>query len=201
MTANRMYLLAAVAVLGLSPGFAQDHMGEHMSNGVRPPSSPSHPTAGQGDSRDKLFLQQALEGSRAQIQLGHLALEASNDPQIKGFAQEVVDDYLTMIEKMKPAARYLGFEMPAALPKSGMKSVERLKSLSGDSFDRAYIEDMLKESQKDVADFKREAASTDNPPLRQLVEQDEEIIAGHLKDIQEIAKAKGLAGSRSGGQS
>jgi putative membrane protein len=50
---------------------------------------------------------------------------------------------------------------------------------------------MVKDHKGDDNDFKLEAQSTQNPQLKQMVMQNDQIIASHLQQIQEIAKSKG----------
>jgi hypothetical protein len=50
---------------------------------------------------------------------------------------------------------------------------------------------MVKEHKSDDSEFKQEAQSTQNPQLKQLVTQNDQIIESQLQQIQQLAKSKG----------
>jgi putative membrane protein len=97
------------------------------------------------------------------------------------------------VEQMKPAAQQLGVKIPDGPSKGQMKNMEKMKALSGDAFDQAYIKDMVKDHKKDSSEFKQEAQSTQNPQLKQLVTEGSQTIDSHLQQIQQIAQAKGTS--------
>jgi putative membrane protein len=144
-----------------------------------------------GPAMDKTFVKKALEGNMAEIQMGQLALQKSNDDQVKQFAQRMVDDHGKMQDQLKPVAEKMGVKVPDGPPKGDMKKMDKMKSLSGDAFDQAYIKDMVKDHKKDSSDFKQEAQSTQNPQLKQLATEGGQTIDSHLQQIQQIAQSKG----------
>ena len=85
----------------------------------------------------------------------------------------------------------MGVKVPDGPSKSQMKSMDKMKALSGDAFDQTYIKDMVKDHKGDDSDFKMEAQSTQNPQLKQLVMQSDQTIESHLQQIEQIAKSKG----------
>ena len=52
---------------------------------------------------------------------------------------------------------------------------------------------MVKDHKSDASEFKQEAQSTQNPQLKQMVMQSDQIIESHLQQIQQIAQTKGTA--------
>ena len=144
-----------------------------------------------GPAVDKEFVKKALEGNMAEVQMGQLALQKSSDDQVKQFAQRMVDDHGKMQDQMKPVAQQMGVKVPDGPSKSQMKNMDKMKALSGDAFDKAYIKDMVKNHKSDDSDFKLEAQSTQNPQLKQMVMQSDQIIESHLQQIQQIAQSKG----------
>ena len=215
MNAKRMYSFAITAALCCTPALAQIGSAAAQPGGSqsgvqsapggandpnRQPGLDNSAAAGvSGPAQDKVFVKKALEGSMAEVQLGQLALQKSNDAQVKEFAQRMVDDHTKMLDQMKPVAQQVGVAVPASPSKSQMKTMDKLKTLSGDAFDQAYIKDMVKDHKEDDADFKREASSTQNPKLREVVQQGDQVIEMHLQHIEKIAKSKG--NTKSSGQS
>jgi putative membrane protein len=144
-----------------------------------------------GPAVDKAFVKKALEGNIAEIEMGKLALQKSNDDQVKQFAQRMVDDHGKMLDELKPVAEQMGVKVPEGPSKGQMKSMDKMKALSGDAFDQAYIKDMVKDHKGDDNDFKMEAQSTQNPQLKQMVMQSDQTIESHLQQIQQLAHSKG----------
>ena len=209
MQAIRMWNLAVAAALCCSPMLAQAPGGAGAGaggGGMQQPSGSNSPssmdqqqqmatsgTSGMntGPAVDKAFVKKALEGNIGEIEMGKLALQKSNDDQVKQFAQRMVDDHGKMQEQLKPAAEQMGVKVPDGPSKGQMKSMDKMKALSGDAFDQAYIKDMVKDHKGDDSDFKMEAQSTQNPQLKQLVMQGDQTIESHLQQIEQIAKSKG----------
>jgi putative membrane protein len=210
MQAIRMWNLAVAAALCCSPMLAQAPGGAGAGAGgggqMQQPSGSNSPSSmdqqqqqqqmgasgmNTGPAVDKAFVKKALEGNIGEIEMGKLALQKSNDDQVKQFAQRMVDDHGKMQDQLKPAAEQIGVKVPDGPSKYQMKSMDKMKALSGDAFDQAYIKDMVKDHKGDDSDFKMEAQSTQNPQLKQLVMQSDQTIESHLQQIEQIAKSKG----------
>lgn len=147
-------------------------------------------TMNTGPAMDKAFVKKALEGNEGEIQMGQLALQKSSDDQVKQFAQHMVDDHGKMQDQLKPVAQQMGVKVPDGPSKGEMKKMDKMKSLSGDAFDQAYIKDMVKDHKSDSSDFKLEAQNTQNPQLKQLASEGSQTIDSHLQQIEQIAKSK-----------
>jgi putative membrane protein len=207
----RMWNLAVAATLCCSPILAQAPSGGGAPSGGQTQQQPSQSTGANspsmqqeqqtggatamnaGPAADKAFVRKALEGNMAEIQMGQLALQKSSDDQVKQFAQRMVDDHGKMLDQLKPAAQAMGVKVPEGPSKGAMKNMDKMKGLSGDAFDQAYIKDMVKDHKKDSSEFKQEAQNTQNPQLKQLVTEASQTIDSHLQQIQQIAQTKGTS--------
>src|SRR5579863_5273324 len=87
--------------------------------------------AGQPSMIDKMFVRKAMEGSMAEVQLGQLTLQKSNNDQVKQFAQHMIDDHTKLNEQMKPVAQQLGVSAPTQVSKKDRKTMDKLQALSG----------------------------------------------------------------------
>lgn len=211
MKANRMWNLAMVAALCTSPMWAQapGSAGAGTQSQQTPPGGAGQPGSGLGSvpgqdqagaagelggpGADKAFVKKALGGSMAEVEMGKLALEKSNNDQVKQFAQKMVDDHGKMIDQMKPVAEQLGVKVPDQPPSGEVKKMDKMKTLSGDAFDKAYAKDMVADHKKDDKEFKQEAQMTKNSQLKDLVMQADQTIAGHLQMAQQLEQQVGGA--------
>jgi putative membrane protein len=164
---------------GQTPGQNNPAMDQQM-NGMN--------AAGQNAAMDKLFVRNALQGGMAEVQLGQLTLQKSNNDQVKQFAQRMIDDHTKLGEQMKPVAQQLGVSEPNGVSKKDKATMAKLESLSGPAYDQAYIKDMVKDHKKDLSDFQTEASSGQDPTVKDAANQGSKVIAQHLQMIQQIAK-------------
>jgi putative membrane protein len=138
--------------------------------------------------QDKAFVHSALEGNLAEVQMGQLAAQKGSSDDVKQFGQKMVNDHTQLNNQMKQAAQQLDVRPPKGLSKKDKEEVAKLQNLSGTQFDNAYIEAMLKDHKKDLSDLKQEAQNTQNPALKQVAQQDAQVVDQHLQLIQQIAR-------------
>ncbi len=144
------------------------------------------------DMGDKAFLKKAMQGGMTEVELGKLALTKSSNDQVKQFAQKMIDDHTKLNDQAKPVAQQLGVSMPDGPSKKDKAMMAKMQSLTGDAFDKAYIQDMVKDHKSDESEFKTEASSGQNPQIKDLAAQGEPVIASHLQMVQQIAKSMNL---------
>lgn len=145
---------------------------------------------------DKAFVRQALQGGMAQVQLGQLALQKSTNPEVKQFAQKMVDDHTKLGDAMKQVAQQMDVKPPDSLSGKDKSMISKLNALNGDAFDKAYIKDMVKDHKQDEKDFKQEAENTSNPALKSIVSQGGQMIGQHLQMIEQIAQKNNVVASK-----
>ena len=143
-------------------------------------------------SDDKKFLEDSAQGSLFEIEAAKLALSKSGDPNVKMFATKMVKDHTMLINSMKPIASSLGVKPPTGPTLLQKAKLEELKLKSGISFDRAYVETMVKDHHDDLKDFTDEEQKTANPKLKAAVEKGAEVIKGHTQMIDGIADKGGI---------
>ena len=144
--------------------------------------------AGQNTAMDKMFVKKALQGGMAEVQLGQLTLQKSNNDQVKQFAQRMIDDHTKLGEQMKPVAQQLGISEPNGISKKDKATMAKLQALSGSAYDQAYIKDMVKDHKQDLSEFQTEASSGQDQTVKDAASQGSKVIAQHLQMIQQIAK-------------
>jgi putative membrane protein len=192
---KRIVALGGAMLLCGSMGFAQMHGSASPSSqapGQNPSTDPQmngmQTAAGQPSSVDKMFVSKAMQGSLAEVQLGQLTLQKSNNPQVKEFAQRMIDDHTKLNEQMKPVAQQLGVTVPDQISKGDRKTVAKLQTLSGLAYDQAYIKDMVKDHKQDLNEFQMEASSGQDQTAKDAANQGSKVIAQHLQMAQQMAK-------------
>jgi putative membrane protein len=143
---------------------------------------------GQPSPTDRMFVTKAMQGSMAEIQLGQLTLEKSQNPQVKQFAQRMIDDHTKLNDQMKPVAQQLGVGVPDQVSKKDRSTMAKLQGLSGSAYDEAYIRDMVKDHKQDLSQFQMEASSGQDQTVKDAAAQGSKVIAQHLQMAQQLAK-------------
>jgi putative membrane protein len=142
-------------------------------------------------SADKTFIKDASEGSLAEVNFAKLALEKSQDPNVRKFAQKMITDHEKLIADMKPfAAKY--HVTPSGTPIMDHAKYQELKLKSGTDFDRAYVEAMVKDHHDDLKKFMDEENSTADPDLKATVAKGEKVVMEHTMMIDNIAHMGGI---------
>lgn len=103
------------------------------------------------------FAQQAAVISQAEIELGQLAAQKSQDDDVREFAQRMVKDHKASSAKLEKVAKQNNLMLPQSLDAEHQAVKQKLSGLQGEAFDREYAKEMAKGHDKAVALF--EAAS------------------------------------------
>jgi putative membrane protein len=195
MKINRMAGVALLGVMAWGAAFAQMHgAGGQATQQMGPHEEAKNDVAG-GPGADQKFLEKAMGSNLAEIQMGRLALEKSTDEQVRHFAIQMTEDHGKMLDDFKQSVQGLNIPVPEEPSKGALKTIDKLKGLSGDAFDQAYVKEMVKAHKEDDKAFKEEARNTTSPQLKEMVTQDLQMIERHLQQIQQIADSKGKAKS------
>lgn len=125
------------------------------------------------------FATQAATIGKAEIELGQLALQRSQDEEVRKYAQRIVADHKAADAKLRKIAAQERLTLPQTLDAEHQAVKQRLSGLQGAAFDREYKKEMAKGHDKAVALF--ESASQ----AQQLPEDLKEFAASTLPTLQE----------------
>jgi putative membrane protein len=114
------------------------------------------------DSQGADFLRAAIQGDNSEIMLGKMAVQnQSASPRVKHFAQMLIEDHSQHLQKAQALAKAQGVEPPNGPNMGADTESAKLHMLSGASFDKEFAQYMINDHQKDIGDFKKEAARHD----------------------------------------
>jgi putative membrane protein len=165
--------------------------------GMQPPSpnppSTDAPRLGRGGeqgttnekSADADFAMAAANGGLLEVELGKLAAERASKAEVKTFGQRMVDDHGKANDELAGIMRSKTLTPPATLKGKERETYERLAKLKDAAFDRAYIADMVKDHQKDVKEFEKEATAGKDPDLKAFADRTLPTLQDHLKMAQQ----------------
>jgi putative membrane protein len=153
---------------------------------------------------DETFLRNAAEGSMAEVKLGQLAEEKAQAPEVKNFAKRMVEDHSKAVEELKQIGSQEGINLPTDTSHKDAETYNRLAKLSGPEFDRAYAQEMVKDHQKDIAEFKKGETEVQKPALKQFAQRELPTLQSHLELAQHMeahVSREGMSKGKAGGAS
>lgn len=179
-----VWFVVALAICGLA---AQQSSDPSNSSGM---SGASTTKASAGKTMaDTKFMKEAAEGGMVEVALGQLAVEKGSSGDVKKFGQRMVDGHSKANDELKQLASQKNVDLPQDLSAKDKTTKAMLEKLSGEQFDQAYIKDMVKDHKKDVADFRRESKSAQDPDVKKFATQTLPTLEDHLKQAESIAPA------------
>lgn len=143
---------------------------------------------------DMRFARDAESGGIAQVRMGQLAVSKSSNPEVKQFAQRMIDDHTKADNKLQSVASKDNINLPAGMTAHEQLIYDNLSKLSGSSFDHAYMFDEVKDHQADVNEFQMEARNGSNQDLKSFAGATLPTLEEHLRLARETNKS--LPGSR-----
>jgi putative membrane protein len=144
--------------------------------------------AGQQASIDKMFVKKAMQDSLAEVALGELTLQKSNNDQVKQFARKMIDDHNKLNAQMRPVAQQLGVDIPTEASKKDKSLISKMQGLSGPAYDQAYIKDVVKDHKQDLSEFRMEVSNGLNVGLKNAALEGSKTMEDHLQMAQQLAK-------------
>jgi putative membrane protein len=140
-------------------------------------------TAADEDQRglsDQQFVTQASAAGLAEVNLARLALDQSNNADVKKFAQHIIDEHTKANTELNSLA-----DMHRLLPAQGMDAqhqqlMQRLGQLRGEAFDRAFLDAMVKDHKDAVSLFERESKDGQDKDLKKFASDTLSTLKDHL---------------------
>ncbi|HEU4889620.1 MAG TPA: DUF4142 domain-containing protein [Thermoanaerobaculia bacterium] len=117
-------------------------------------------------NEDKEFVAMAGMGGLAEVQMGNLALQKASSADVKAFAQRMVTDHSKANAELAQFATAKGLALPTELADAPKAGYEHLNGLSGAEFDKAYMQHMVEDHEKDVAEFDKASTSATDADLK-----------------------------------
>ena len=128
---------------------------------------------------DKTFMMNAAKGGMMEVDMGKMAAQSAQNADVKKFGNRMVTDHSKANNELMSLAKEEGVSLPAAKAPGKWKS------------DKNYMDDMVKDHQKDLAEFQKEAQSGTDPDVKAFAAKGAKMVSSHLKMAQETqAKVK-----------
>ena len=135
----------------------------------------------QSAGADHKFVNEAAQGGLAEVELGTLATKKAESPDVKSFGQKMVDDHSKANQELKELASHKGITLPTSIDSKAQSMKDKLNGMSGATFDRYYMQQMVNDHQEDVAEFRKEANSGMDSDAKAFASKTLPTLEEHLK--------------------
>jgi putative membrane protein len=188
-------------LLALSPVFAQN---QGATTGSTTSGSPRNTQSdetqkmdkmgsGQLSSQDRQFMMKAAEGGMMEVELGRLATQKATNADVKSYGQRMVDDHGKANSQLKSIASQKGVTLPASLPMDKKKDMDKMAALSGAEFDKMYMSHMLKDHEKTIAEFEKQASGGSDSSVKSFAQQTLPTLREHMTMTKNLAPKVGAS--------
>jgi putative membrane protein len=146
-------------------------------------------------TKDHDFMMKAAQGGMAEVELGQLAQQNAQSPEVKAFGERMVRDHTKAGDELKQLASQEGVALPTTLDAKDQATKQRLSGLHGAAFDKAYMQDMVTDHRKDIAEFKHEASTGNDQNVRNWAGKTLPTLESHLREAEKVAPTVGAQSS------
>jgi putative membrane protein len=181
---NKFVIIPVVALSALCFALSADAINLPPMKGAqsanndskRPPKKDAAPAKADSklSANDKTFVMNAAKGGMMEIEWGKLAAQNAQNADVKKFGNRMVTDHGKANNELMALGKEEGVALPAA------KSPGKWKS------DKDYIGMMVKDHEKDLAEFQKEAKEGTDADLKKFADKTSKIVQKHLEMAKEI---------------
>lgn len=132
---------------------------------------------------DRTFVAMVSQGGMFEVKLGEIAADQGNTQDIKDQGATENHDHKLVGDKLKSIATSAQLSFPDSLNAEFQQKLDKLKSLSGPTFDAAYLKAMQEIHAKDGAAFAKESAGGTNSALRDFAAETHRIVVRHIGEL------------------
>lgn len=144
---------------------------------------------------DRKFMTEAAAGGMKEVELGRVAAQKATNPEIKQFAEKMVEEHGKVNEELKTIAASKGVTLPSAPDARLQATLTKMQNLSGAEFDRAYLKEAgVKEHEKAEKLFREASTRGKDPETRAFAAKVLPAVQQHLTEVRGLESS--VSGSR-----
>jgi putative membrane protein len=141
------------------------------------------------NSTDQMFVTQVSIGNNAEIAAGQLAATKAENAAVKAFGQMMAMEHGMAQTDLKKVGTSTGISVADTVDAEHVALMARLNSLSGHSFDTAYMRSQVKDHQKTLDIFQTELNSGNHQQVKGYAGQYLPHIQMHFQKADSLSRA------------
>src|SRR5215203_5870745 len=131
-------------------------------------------------SNQDSFMMRAARSSTAEVMLSNLALQKTQNEQVRSFAQQMVTDHTAANSELATLAASKNVTLPTDVDSKHRSAMDKLNGMSGTDFDKAYMKQMVNDHQDAVKLFSRESERGNDADTKAFAAKMLPALQGHL---------------------
>jgi putative membrane protein len=139
---------------------------------------------------DESFMRLAAQDNMTEAHLGEMAESQAADSALKTFAHTLVQDHTKAYEELSALSGTTGGDIPKGIDVRKDAAIQQLGKLKGASFDRRFLQNEIRDHEKAISAFKREAEHGQNSDVKGYAQKVVPTLEEHLHKAQEIARTE-----------
>lgn len=168
--------LAAIGALALLP------LGGCATQPAQAPAAANAPLS----AADAGFMDQAARSGLAQVQAGELAEQRASRADVRAYAGRVVNGVSSANGGLAALAQEKHISIPTTPSGAQQQMLGQLGGLSGDAFDRTYLDQQVSLGQAAVTLYGNEARAGSDPDVKDFASRTLPVVAHDLADAQQL---------------
>ena len=136
---------------------------------------------------DAKHAHQIAQSDLAEVQAGKMGVSKASSPEVKKFAQSMVDDHGKHLSELRTMAKTKGMQLPSTPAKKHQNAMKKLESASGAEFDKLFMQQMVKDHEDALKLVQNTAKNAKDAELKADAEKTAPVIQKHLDEAKRIA--------------
>ncbi len=154
---------AVIATLALAGGAGANKGEKHKQTGAT--GSQVGGQQAQLDDNSKKFIREVAEDNMVELDLARLAVTKATDPQVKSFAQKMINDHQQVSSRLQSIAMSNDIMLPKTMPQKGADLRKEMQGLTGPDFDAKFVDVILEKHEGAIDKFVAFSEDVKNPEL------------------------------------
>ena len=134
---------------------------------------------------DEQFITKAAQGGMMEVEVGKLAQEKGSSSEVKELGKKLEQDHSKANDQLKQLAESKNVPLPTDMG-AEKAAVDKLRALSGDQFDKAFLKMAVKDHKKDINEFQKETNNAMDSDVKEFASKTLPTLQEHLKEAEQL---------------
>ena len=131
-------------------------------------------STGQLSSADRKFMMNAAKGGMMEVHMGQMAEKQGQSAEVKKIGARMVADHTKVNNELMSLAQAKGVKLDTR---------HKMDKMDSANFDQMYLDQMVKDHEKDIAEFQTQAKSGTDPELKSFAAKNLPTLKKHLEMV------------------
>ena len=135
---------------------------------------------------DRAFMKTAEDSDIQMRDLGRVMMQKSQNSDVRDYAKMLADDHDKDLKNVVNLLEDKGIHQPKNMVQVNNKALTELNNLSGPALDKRFMEMMVEDHKKDIAEYTKEEQSGEDPQVRDYAARTLTTLDKHLKKAEDV---------------